>query len=421
MPADGLRYGALALPLAFLALPLYVNLPSYYATQFGLSLAVVGAILLVTRALDALADPFIGVLVDRMYAQHPQRIMGLAVGAAVWLALGFVAVFFPPVAPAYLLLWLSLALVATYLAFSVLTVLHQSWGASWGGSGAQRAQIVSWREAFALAGVVLGTLLPALAGMLTTAAALALLLAGGVLLLGQAPPPLRQASALPVPTARVRAAAATSWTLPMHSRAFRALVGVFMLNGIASAIPASLVLFFVRDRLELPQAAPLFLVSYFLGAALSMPLWVQMVRRFGLPHTWLMGMGLAVLAFSAASLLGAGDLWPFWAVCVVSGMALGADLAVPSALLAGVIHRAGHGGQFEGLYLGWWNLVSKLNLALAAGAALPLLQLAGYAPGTRQPEALQALSWGYVFLPCVLKTLAAALLLRCHTNLEEET
>ena len=48
-------------------------------------------------------------------------------------------------------------------------------------------------------------------------------------------------------------------------------------------------------------------------------------------------------------------------------------------------------GQAEGAVFGWWNGASKLNLALAAGLALPLLEWLGYAPGRRDPAAQQAL------------------------------
>jgi hypothetical protein len=71
----------------------------------------------------------------------------------------------------------------------------------------------------------------------------------------------------------------------------------------------------------------------------------------------------------------------FAAICLASGLALGADLALPGALLTGVIHQAGAGQQGEGRYLGWWACATKLNLALAAGLALPLLAAAGYQPG----------------------------------------
>ena len=88
----------------------------------------------------------------------------------------------------------------------------------------------------------------------------------------------------------------------------------------------------------------------------------------------------------------------------------GAGLTLPSALLAGLIQRSGHSGHAEGAYFGWWNFATKLNLALAAGAALPLLQAFGYAPGSRNPQALSALTAAYCLLPCGLKLIAAALL-----------
>jgi Na+/melibiose symporter-like transporter len=185
-----------------------------------------------------------------------------------------------------------------------------------------------------------------------------------------------------------------------------------MLNGIASAVPATLVLFFVRDRLQVANAEALFLGTYFAAAAVSVPLWVRAVRGCGLVPAWLGGMGLAVAAFACALTLGPGDSAGFVAVCFASGIALGADLTIPGALLTGVIQRAGHSGRAEGVYVGWWTCATKLNLGLAAGAALPLLSLAGYAPGLRDPTALRALGLAYVAVPCLLKLVAAGLLYR---------
>ena len=61
----GATYGALCLPLAFVALPLYVVLPNHYASVFGVPLALLGAVLLAARLLDAVADPLIGRWADR--------------------------------------------------------------------------------------------------------------------------------------------------------------------------------------------------------------------------------------------------------------------------------------------------------------------------------------------------------------------
>lgn len=400
--ADGLRYGGLGLPLAFVALPLYVVLPNHYATTFGIPLTALGLMLLGARLFDALTDPWIGVWADRWFEHSAARVLTAAVIAAVALAIGFRALFFPPVEGTTALLWWCGALLAwTYLSYSVLSVLHQSWGARLGGGPGQRARIVSWREGLALAGVLVASVLPSVAGLGVATVTFAVLLALGVAGLSRAPRPR------PLPRQpNVR------WHAPLATPAFRALLAIYLVNGIASAVPATLVLFFIRDRLQAPAFEPLFLASYFAAGALSMPLWVRLVARIGLARAWLAGMVLAIAAFVWAALLGAGDVAGFVAVCLASGIALGADLALPGALLAGVIQRAGHGGRLEGAYFGWWNFATKLNLALAAGLALPLLAWFGYTPGSTDASALQALTIAYCLLPCVLKLAAGALLWR---------
>jgi len=247
--------------------------------------------------------------------------------------------------------------------------------------------------------VMLASLLPLWAGMPMTSLMLALLLLAALALWLRAPqPPPRSATTPP------------HWSLPWHGRAFRRLIAIFMLNGIASAVPATLVLFYVRDALQAAHAEALFLGAYFAAAAIAVPGWVRLVRAIGLAPAWLCAMALAVLAFVWVLALGRGDTAGFLAVCIVSGIALGADLAIPGALLTGVIQRAGHDTRAEGVYVGWWNSATKLNLGLAAGTALPLLAWAGYTPGQRDANALQALSLAYVAVPCLLKLGAAALL-----------
>jgi Na+/melibiose symporter-like transporter len=400
------RYGALGLPLAFVALPLYVVLPNHYASQFGIPLATLGALLLGARLLDAVADPWIGRLADGWFGHSAARVLGVAAIAAVVLAVGFRGLFFPAVdgtpgvAPVALLVWCGALLSVTYLSYSVLSVLHQAWGARLGGDERQRARIVAWREGLALVGVLVASVLPSVAGLSVASVVFAAGLGMAVLLLRSAPQPR---------SGRLEAPGAAA-ARPLATSAFRRLLLIYLVNGVASAVPATLVLFFIRDRLQSPAYEPLFLASYFAAGALSMPLWLRLVGRLGLARAWLAGMGLAVASFMWALALGPGDVVGFTGVCLASGVALGADLSLPGALLAGVIQRAGHAQRHEGAYFGWWNFATKLNLALAAGIALPLLGAFGYTPGSREAFALRALAGAYCLLPCALKLVAALLL-----------
>lgn len=408
----GLAYGTLAAPLAFVSLPLYVNLPHHYATVAGAPLAALGAVLLATRALDALVDPVLGRLADRLFQRPGGRAWHAAAFGCGVLVLGFAALWHPPSAgPTAVLAWLAVTLLLATLAYSAVAILHQAWGTRWGGSPAWRARVSGWREGAALVGVLLASALPAWLGLDATSAVLAALLVAGLagLHLVPAAGPGAPEAARPA-TGPTHAVAASPWADP----AFRRLLAIYMLNGVASAVPATLLPFFVADRLQAPELQPLLLASYFGAAALGLPLWVRWVARRGLAPTWRIGMAASVLAFAATPALGPGDGPLFVVICVASGLALGADLALPGALLTGVIHQTGAGGRGDGAYIGWWTCAAKLNLALAAGLALPLLAAAGYRTGSADPAGLQALAWAYGGLPCVLKLGAAALLWRAE-------
>lgn len=403
----GLSYGLLGLPLAFVALPLYVILPNHYAREFGAPLALLGLVLLAARLVDAVLDPIIGRWCDRLFARSIAAVLGASAVSAVVLALGLWGLLFPPEAvrasgTTALLSWAGLLMAITYTAYSVVAVAHQSWGARLGGDETQRSRVVAWREGLSLLGVLIAAVLPATLGLGATVATFAVLLTLGWWAWSRSATPIALKSAGP---------AIQLGASPLRQPAFLRLLAVFVINGTASAVPATLVLFFVQDRLQASSSVePAFLATYFLCAALSIPLWVRLVARIGLARTWLAGMGLAVVVFIWAATLGAGDVVPFLIVCALSGIALGTDLTLPSAMLAGLIGQLGERGQREGAYFGWWSFATKLNLALAAGLALPLLALFGYEPGARDPAALQTLTIAYCLLPCVLKLLAGGAL-----------
>jgi GPH family glycoside/pentoside/hexuronide:cation symporter len=409
--AQGWRYGLMGLPLAFVALPLYVVLPNYYASTFGVPLASLGAVLLMARLADAFMDPLLGRWSDRLFRRGAPLLLARVTIASVALGVGFCLLFFPAVESTdALLIWALIALLITYAAYSFISISHQSWGAMLGDNEAYRSQVVAWREGLSLCGVVLASVMPSAMGLPATTAVFFFALAIGLGAWQRAPSPLGSNLAATESLAEAEQPPTPLW-LPLRRSAFRSLLAVFVLNGIASAIPATLILFFVQDRLQAPPAQePLFLGSYFVFAALAMPVWLRCIRRVGLARSWLVGMVLSVATFIFAATLGAGDASAFVVVCALSGVALGADLTVPGALLAGTIAVHGDSGRAEGAYFGWWNFATKLNLALAAGLALPLLGGLGYSPGARAPEALLVLTAAYCLLPCILKLIAAWLL-----------
>jgi Na+/melibiose symporter-like transporter len=397
---DVLSYGLFGLPLALVALPVYVLVPPLYAGSLGLSLTTVGLVLLAARLLDAFVDPLLGRWIDRRSRGYSDFI----VLSLPLLAVGFLMLLHPPpLAPGALGMWFATSLVLVYLGYSLASIAHNSWGAGLTQQRGERSRITAAREGWALLGVLIAAALPALAGLAALSASFVLMLGMSAwVLLRYAPRAQHNSDAL----------TPTHYLQPLRGQRFRWLFAVFAVNGIAAAIPATLFLFFASDRLQLANYAGLFLILYFAAAALALPLWTRLAGRIGEARTWRLSMLVAIAAFAWTWSLGSGALIGFALICILSGAALGADLALPPALLAGVIHEAGDSGKHEGAYFGLWSWMTKMNLALAAGISLPLLEWLGYVPGSSDLAGMQALDMAYAVVPCLLKMCAALLLWR---------
>jgi len=406
-------YAALALPLAMAALPVYVHVPKFYVDTLGMPLASVGAILLACRLLDGLQDPLLGYLSDRLGTHRLGR--GVLILAALpLLAAGFVALFQPPQAGGVgLSLWLAASLLVVSLGFSMASIAYYALGAELSADYHERTRVTATRGALAVAGVLIAATLPELLakrmGVATGLAWFSLLFIP-VLLLGAG----ATIMAMPRSGSRHRTAGAAGMyralLRPFASGSYRWLLAVSVLSGTAAAIPGTLILFYVQDVLQRPDLSGPFLGLYFLFGAAGMPLWIAAARRLGKRPAWLLGMVLSVVAFVWAFLLGAGQVAEFTVVCVLAGLAYGAELAIPPSILADIVDGdAAQGQRPDGAYFGLWQMMDKLNLALAAGLALPLLGWLGYQPGTAQ-VAMSALPFMYALVPCAIKLVAVAAL-----------
>jgi Na+/melibiose symporter-like transporter len=404
-------YGLLGAPLAMAALPVYIHTPKLYGDELGLGLALTGAILLASRALDTLQDPWLGRLADLMQRQPGGWAMLAGVASAI-LVFAYGALFNPPQMLQWqLALWFGAALVMVYTAHSTLNITYLAWGANASHDSHERTRLVAFREAFGLLGVILASLLPMLfsywfqgaSRWLPYSLVFALFLVLAVWLL------LRW---FPMPTNRPLNT--MSLLRPLRQSPFRRLATLFLLNGLAVAIAATLALFYIADVLKLEAYSGLFLATYFVSGALSLPLWLRLSRRFGKSLTWALGTLVAVVGFIWAVQLGANDLLPYLLICLISGAALGADLALPAAIAADIIPEEDRGSS--GSYFGIWSLINKGVLALAAGLGLPLLAGLGYQPGG--DGGLTALAVVYAGVPCLIKILSAVLLIRWRRSLE---
>ena len=411
-------YALPGLPLAALTLPVYVLVPAFYA-ELGVSLALIGAVLLAVRLLDALTDPVIGFLSDRVPLPAGRRKPWLVIGLAptmlaVWM------VFVPPETPSatYLLLWSAVLSIG----WTLMILPYNAWGAELADDYDGRTAVTARREGMVVAGTLLATGTPAVLatfGVVETTEALRILALGLLILL-----PLTVTLCVwRVPVvpdkSRTRVDIRQGFAAIRQNRPFLRLIAAFLINGWANGLPATLFVLFVTHVLVAPDMVGPLLLLYFLSGVVAIPGWVWLSRRISKHRVWVGSMTLACTTFVWVPLLGAGDIWLFAVVCVVSGFAVGADLVLPAAIQADVVDvdTADTGEQRTGLYFALWSLATKLSLALAAGVAFPLLAIVGFqadtAPGTESLNtsgSLFAVSMLYAGLPVILKLPALVLM-----------
>ena len=413
-PLALLTYSFLALPLAFGGLPIYIYVPDFYASGLGLSLIVIGNALLVLRLVDAVQDPLIGKLSDTF---HHKRGLVVALGF-VLLALGVLALFNPLTdkGQAVLFYWFFVSVFICTTGFSVMTINLQASGGLWRASQDERTQIANWREGFGLVGLLIAAILPSLF-MLSFSVAetfrflsvifLAALSLGLIVFLFWLNR-VRLMSVVPPQNQDgfVQAVRGDRW--------LKHFFLAYLISTFASSIPAVLVLFFVRDYLLAESWTGLFLLLYFLSGASAMPLWRKVAYRYGKISAWWFSMLLAVVSFIWAFLLPQGAVVSFGIICVMSGAALGADLALPAARLADHIEKTNATHHASGYY-SLLTFLTKSSFALATGIILSTLGFFGYQPqyensggGGNGGDIIFILPLVYALVPCVIKLIAIA-------------
>ena len=398
---DLFKYAILAFPLAFAGLPIYVHSPDYYATEFGQSLASIGILLLVLRLIDAVQDPLIGQLSDK-YHQHRRIIFSIGL---IMLSIGFYMIFQPRTD--YILTWFGVSVFICTTGFSIATINLQAVGGLWHMESKERTRVSSWREGLGLIGLLVASITPAiLANQFSSQIAfqlMSLILGVGLGVSAFIFFKWFESAELDVP----RTDKIFGFLSILRDKWMKKFSIIFIISSFASAIPGVLVLFFVRDYLQLEQFTGLFLFLYFVAGASAMPIWQKISHYVGKPKAWMFSMVLAVITFIWAFGLNQGDMISFAIICILSGSALGADLAIPPAMMADHIAHT----KTQNLVTRYYSIstfLSKLALALATGITLPLLAILGYQAG--ESAGASVLSFAYALIPCGLKIIAAFLL-----------
>lgn len=413
-------YGAPAVAFAILLLPPYVFLPGFYTQTLGLPLDWIGYIIILSRVFDAFTDPVLGFLSDRTRGRFGRRKPWIFLGTPLALV-SVVVLFAPPTAPS--LGQFAFGIFGLTLAWTMMILPYNAWGAELSGDYDERTRIAGVREGIGLAGTLIAASTPTvltlsgyddprvhMAALAVLVVCLMLPTVAWLLIKVPEPPPLSQ----------TRVSFRTGLRAIAANAPFRRLILAYLINAFANGLPATLFLLFVSHVIGMQDAYGPLLLAYFLAGLIAIPFWSWLARRIGKHRSWVIAMVIACGAFAFTPfVVGEGEIVPFLIITVLSGIGVGADLVLPAAIQADVIDvdTQASGEQRTGLFFALWGIATKMSFALAA-ISLPVLHAAGFdatgldAAGrtTNSPDALFALTMIYAALPIAMKLIAMALM-----------
>ncbi|MBL9077856.1 MAG: MFS transporter [Planctomycetes bacterium] len=372
----------------------------FYTDEVGLDAGLAALAIGIAIVWDAITDPIMGVISDRLRPRFGGRRCWLLPGA-VWLALGVLALFRPPGLDGQLakFVWLLLAYCFLNTGMTVLGVPYTAMAGEITADPHGRATLFGWRFAGANLGALAAAALPALflAGSEGGAAALpaaSVVAAAAVVLTAastwRATRHVRWLEPPPTDAARPDTVASV-----LGNRAFRPLLAAYVVATVGIGVNAATFLYYYEHRLRLSAVQTQTVLVVFLAVfTLSIAAWVAVARRWGKRRPVVFGAGVLGLGTTALYLVaGAGDFALVLSVGAVGLAAFVGCIVLIEAMLTDVLdHDLVRTRQLRsGAFFGIWRFASKLARAVSVGVVGLVLDLAGYVEGdAAQPASVES-------------------------------
>lgn len=426
--------------LAIFALPALVSaithgpiagiLPALYAQTFGIDLALIGTVMLIARAFDAITDPVIGYLSDRTRSPFGRRKPWVVAGSGILVV--SIYFLFRPGEDAGSVYFLAFSL-AIYLGWTVLEIPYGSWSLELSRDTNERARISAARTLFVFIGGLLFTLYPLLApgsdgvvplfsegaGILTNLMTASSRMTFDVL------GTLAIATIILVPLATVLAVTIVPsgdvvetgekpqltelWASLRNNPPFKAFLIAYLFIGIASGVSGVVSFIYIDSYLAIGDRYTQLFGPAIVVGPLVIPFWAWMVNRFGKYRVTAAAFTLytAILPLPWFIAPGPGAFAPMVIYyCAITAFSPLLMIAMPT-ILGDIIDydELRTGKNRAGQYYSFLALITKTTVAVGGPLALLLIGIFGYQPGTVNNE--QAI-FGLRVVANILPALAVA-------------
>lgn len=381
--------------------------PDYAGWAVGLS-----------RIWDSVNDPLFGLVSDRIRTRWGRRRVLLLFGA-VPLGLSFMLMWIvPPLGDLGLAVFYGL----TFIIFdTVYTVIHVGYNAltpEMTTDYDERSSLNGYRMVFSISATLGAIILATVLGWYITDNRLLFAILGfGLGVIVMIPPWIvfrvtheRRSEELPEALPARQAIAAT-----LKNRAFRWVMGLYLLSWTAANILAAVLVYFASYYMRVPEQATYFVLVAEGSAILFIPLVVWVARVLDKRRAFILGMFSWIAIFLGIFALRPEQLMPAYILAALSGAGIATTFVIPWAMVPDVVEvdQKETGQRREGSYYAFASFFQKL----ATGGALWAMGLAlawtgyitpgaGAAAPVQPPEAIFAIRLFAGPIPVVLVLLA---------------
>tara|TARA_R110002110_G_scaffold85499_7_gene222424 strand:- start:6668 stop:8086 length:1419 start_codon:yes stop_codon:yes gene_type:complete len=410
-------FGLPSIPISALGLPIVVYLPPFYAHDMGLSLTVVGTVFMLARFWDVITDPVLGMVSDHFPSRWGRRRHWIVISAPILMISSYMLFMpSPPVTWVYLAGWMFVL----YIGWTLITISHMSWGAELSADYDERSTIQGVREFLLIFGMFTVLALPAIIETVSEAGAggaakvaamgwfIIILLPVAIGLAVWLAPEFPSATDQQIPWKR-------AWSIIARNRLLQRVLAADLLVNIAPAITGSLYIFFASYVMQLPKAASLLLLVYFIFGFIGIPFWIRISHMAGKHKTLAIAMIYGAASLPLVVFMPRGEFWWLFVGNSLYGIAYGAGSFLLRSIMADVIDidYLESGQRRTGLYYSLLSMTAKVGAALAVGITYPLLDFIQFNPGgENSAETLNLFMAMYVTMPALVMLAAAAVMWR---------
>ena len=367
---------------------------------------------------DAINDPLIGLISDRIRSRWGRRRVLLLLGAAP-LGLSFMLMWLvPPFSPIGLTVYYTL----TFILFDTLfTIIHVSYNAltpELTSDYDERSTLNGYRMAFSITGTLGAIILATVLGWYLADRRLLFAILGIGLGLVSIIPPLivfkvtreRPAEEQPVPMPMLKALQTT-----LSNRPFWLIMGLYLLSWTTASILSAVLIYFANYYLRVPDQANYFVLAAEGAAIAFIPLVVWLARKLDKRRAFIIGSLSWAIILLGISGIGPDQIILAYMLAAFSGFGIATAYVVPWAMVPDIIEfdQAETGERREGSYYAFASFFQKLATGIALWSMGQVLAATGYVtPGAGsalpvQPEAaVRAIRAFMGPIPAVLLVLA---------------